>query len=50
VRYFLKRREEYPRYVTPDFELFDPIEFAKETENARMPNARMLVFKNGLAS
>ena len=28
----LKTLKEYPRYVTPDFESFDPLELAKETE------------------
>jgi len=29
---FLKRPSEYPRYVTAEFEPFDPLELAKETE------------------
>jgi len=28
----LKRLKEYPRYVTPDFEPFDPLKLVKETE------------------
>jgi len=36
----LKTRKGYPRCVTPDFEPFDPVELARETENIVTRNGR----------